>query len=118
MCPRNAAKVLSSVVLLALAAPMSAADRPAVSGLVHVRLGGRYDAGTVQRSLDRASGRLEKPQCQRVFTDFQDASGRPSRTRSIAPAGRARSIWARCSSTTAAASPAAMGPDARLHLGR
>ena len=77
MCPRNAAKVLSSVVLLALATPMSAADRPAASGLVHVRLGGRYDAGTVQRSLDRARGRLERPQCQRVFTDFQDASGRP-----------------------------------------
>ena len=77
MCPRNAAKVLSSVVLLALAAPMSAADRPAGSGLVHVRLGGVYDAGTVQRSLDRARGRLERPQCQRVFTDFQDASGRP-----------------------------------------
>jgi hypothetical protein len=77
MCPRNAAKVLSSVVLLALAVPMSAADRPAGSGLVHVRLGGRYDAGTVQRSLDRARGRLERPQCQRLFTDFQDASGRP-----------------------------------------
>jgi hypothetical protein len=77
MCPRNAAKVLSSVVLLALATPMSAADRPATPGSVHVRLGGLYDAGTVQRSLARASGRLEKPQCQRVFTDFQDASGRP-----------------------------------------
>ena len=77
MCPRNAAKVLSSVVLLALATPMSAADRPATPGSVRVRLGGRYDAGTVQRSLDRASGRLEKPGCQRVFTDFQDASGRP-----------------------------------------
>jgi hypothetical protein len=77
MCPWNAAKVLSSVVLLAVATPMSASDKPAASGLVHVRLGGRYDAGTVQRSLDRASGRLERPQCQRVFTDFHDASGRP-----------------------------------------
>jgi hypothetical protein len=77
MCPRNAAKVLSSVVLLAVAAPMSAAGRPAPSGLVHVRLGGVYDAGTVQRSLDRARGRLERPTCQRVFTDFQDESGRP-----------------------------------------
>ena len=76
MCRRNAAKVLSSLVL-ALAAPMSAADGPVVSGLVHVRLGGVYDAGTVQRSLDRARGRLGRPQCQRVFTDFQDASGRP-----------------------------------------
>jgi hypothetical protein len=77
MCPRNAAKVLSSVVLLALATPMSAADRPATPGSVRVRLGGLYDAGTVQRSLDRATGRLEKPGCQRVFTDFHDASGRP-----------------------------------------
>jgi len=77
MCPRNAAKVLSSVVLLALAAPMSAADRPARSGFVHVRLGGLYDAGTVQRSLDRARARLDRPQCQRVFTDFHDQSGQP-----------------------------------------
>jgi hypothetical protein len=53
MRPRNAAKVLSSVILLAVAAPMSAADRPSGDGLVHVRLGGRFDAGTVQRSLDR-----------------------------------------------------------------
>jgi len=77
MCPRSAAKVLSSVVLLAWAAPMSAADRPAGSGTVHVRLGGVYDAGTVQRSLDRARARLDRPQCQRVFTDFQDESGEP-----------------------------------------
>jgi hypothetical protein len=56
---------------------MSAADRPATPGGVHVRLHGTYDAGTVQRSIDRASGRLENPQCQRVFTDFRDASGRP-----------------------------------------
>jgi hypothetical protein len=65
------------VVLLALATPMSAADRPAGSGIVHVRLGGLFDAGTVQRSLDRARTRLDRPQCQRVFTDFQDASGQP-----------------------------------------
>jgi hypothetical protein len=77
MCPRRAAKVLSSVVLLALAAPMSAADRPVAPGIVRVRLGGLFDAGTVQRSLDRARGRLERPHCQRLFTDFQDASGRP-----------------------------------------
>ena len=78
MYPRNVAKVLSSVVLLALATtPMSAADRPATPGIVRVRLAGLYDAGTVKRSLARASGRLEKPQCQRVFTDFHDASGRP-----------------------------------------
>jgi hypothetical protein len=77
MCPRKAAKVLSSVILLALAAPMSAADRPSTDGLVHVRLGGRFDAGTVQRSLDRARARLDRPQCQRVFTDFQDESGQP-----------------------------------------
>jgi hypothetical protein len=77
MCPRNAAKVLSSVVLLALAPPTSRADGPAASGLVHVRLGGVYDAGTVQRSLDRARGRLEQPQCQRVFSEFHDPSGRP-----------------------------------------
>ena len=77
MCPRNAAKVLSSFVLLALAARMSAADGPAAPGIVHVRLGGRYDAGTVQRSLDRARGRLERPECQRVFAEFRDASGRP-----------------------------------------
>jgi hypothetical protein len=56
---------------------MSAADGPAAPGIVHVRLGGRYDAGTVQRSLDRARGRLERPQCQRVFAEFQDATGRP-----------------------------------------
>jgi hypothetical protein len=77
MCPWNAAKVLSSVVLLSLAAPMSAADRPGPNALVHVRLGGRYDAGTVRRSLARAQDRLARTECQRVFTDFQDASGRP-----------------------------------------
>lgn len=77
MCPRNVAKVLSSVALLSLATPMSAADRPRPTGLAHVRLGGRFDAGTVQRSLDRAQARLERTQCQRVFTDFQDESGRP-----------------------------------------
>jgi hypothetical protein len=77
MCPRSAAKVLSSVVWLALAASMSAAERPAGSGIVHVRLGARYEAGTVQRSLDRARARLERPQCQRVFTDFHDQSGQP-----------------------------------------
>jgi len=77
MCPRRVAKALSSVVLLALAAPMSAADRPASPGLVRVRLGGLFDAGTVQRSLDRARARLERPQCQRLFTDFQDEGGRP-----------------------------------------
>ena len=77
MCPRNVAKALSSVVLLSLATPMSAAHRPRATGLAHVRLGGRYDAGTVQRSLERAQVRLERTQCQRVFTDFQDESGRP-----------------------------------------
>jgi hypothetical protein len=56
---------------------MSAADRPAGSGIVHVRLNGLYDAGTVRRSLGRAQARLDRPQCQRVFTDFQDQSGQP-----------------------------------------
>lgn len=77
MCPRNVAKVLSSVVLLSLATPMSAAERPRATDIVHVRLRGRFDAGTVQRSLERAQGRLERPQCQRLFTDFHDESGRP-----------------------------------------
>jgi hypothetical protein len=77
MCRRNVAKVLSSVVLLALATSMGAAETKGSPEQIRVRLGGLYDAGTVQRSLDRARGRLERPQCQRVFTDFQDASGRP-----------------------------------------
>jgi hypothetical protein len=77
MCPTNAAKVLLSVLLLAPATPITGAEAKAAPGIVRVRLGGQYDAGTVQRSLDRARGRLERPQCQRVFTDFQDASGRP-----------------------------------------
>ena len=77
MCPTNAAKVLLSVLLLAPAAPLTGAEATAGAGIVRVRLGGLYDAGTVQRSLDRARARLEQPQCQRLFTDFQDASGRP-----------------------------------------
>jgi hypothetical protein len=77
MYPRNAAKVLSGVVLLALAPSMGVAEPTAAPGVVRVRLGGPYDSGTVQRSLDRARARLEKPGCQRLFTDFQDASGRP-----------------------------------------
>ena len=77
MYPRNAAKVLSGVVLLALATSIGVAEPSAAAGVIRVRLGGPYDAGTVQRSLDRARARLEKPGCQRLFTDFQDASGRP-----------------------------------------
>jgi hypothetical protein len=66
------------MLLLVLAIPLSGAEARAAAGIViRVRLGGQYDAGTVQRSLDRARVRLERPQCQRVFTDFQDASGRP-----------------------------------------
>jgi len=76
MYPRNAAKVLSGVVLLALATSMEAAEPKTGRGVIRVRLGGVYDAGTVQRSLDRARARLDKPGCQRLFTDFQDASGR------------------------------------------
>ncbi|HEY8150674.1 MAG TPA: hypothetical protein VIK51_17335 [Vicinamibacteria bacterium] len=68
--------MLSGVVLLALATSMGAAEPRAASGVIRVRLGGVYDAGTVQRSLDRARARLDKPGCQRLFTDFQDASGR------------------------------------------
>lgn len=77
MCPTNAAKVLLSVLLLAPATPITGAEAKAAPGIVRVRLGGLYDAGTVQRSLDRAQGRLEKARCQRVFTEFHDASGRP-----------------------------------------
>ena len=76
MYPRNAAKVLSGVVLLALATSMGAAEPKTGRGVIRVRLGGVYDAGTVQRSLDRARTRLDKPGCQRLFTDFRDASGR------------------------------------------
>ena len=77
MYPRNAAKVLSSVVLLALATSMVAAEPKGTPAVTRVRLGGRYDNGTVRRSLERARGRLEREGCQRLFTDFQDASGRP-----------------------------------------
>ncbi|HYU41472.1 MAG TPA: hypothetical protein VEQ84_04935 [Vicinamibacteria bacterium] len=64
------------MVLLVLATSMGIAEPRAVPSVIRVRLGGRYDAGTVQRSLDRARARLEKPGCRRLFTDFQDASGR------------------------------------------
>ena len=77
MYPRNAAKVLSGLVLLVLATSVGVAEPKAAPGMTRVRLGGRYDAGTVQHSLDRARARLEQPACQRLFTDFQDASGRP-----------------------------------------
>jgi len=77
MCPPNAAKVLLSVLLLTPASPATGQVAKAAPGALRVRLGGVYDAGTVQRSLDRARGRLERPQCQRVFADFRDASGRP-----------------------------------------
>ena len=61
MCPTNAANVSSSVLVLALAAPITAAEAAADSGQGPRRLGGLYDAGTVERALDRARRRLEQP---------------------------------------------------------
>jgi hypothetical protein len=42
-----------------------------------VRLRGRFAAGAVERALAGARLRLERPQCQRLLSEFADAEGRP-----------------------------------------
>jgi len=42
-----------------------------------VRLAARFAATTVTRVLARASHRLERPECQRIYREFRDTSGRP-----------------------------------------
>jgi len=63
---------------MALAGPAAAGEAAvAPAGIVQVRLGGRFTAGTVSRVLAGARARLEQPGCQRIYTDFRDPSGRP-----------------------------------------
>jgi hypothetical protein len=70
-------KRLSAGLALALASSMATADVAPDPAHKRVRLGAPFSAGTVQRAIDGARRRLGHPGCQRVFTDFHDASGRP-----------------------------------------
>ncbi len=60
--------------LMTLGAGRAEADGKAVIG--QVRLYSPY-ATTVDRAIKGARQRLARPGCQRIFSDFQDAAGRP-----------------------------------------
>lgn len=79
MRTRKAAELVLAVAGLAMATPMVKAEqgvRPAVSG---VRLQERYSAGSVERALAGARRRLRDEECQRIYTEFEDAEGQPLR---------------------------------------
>jgi hypothetical protein len=73
MCPRSAVAAAVSLVLFCAgpARPEGAAPGK------RVRIGPRYSAGTVERALAGARRRLERPGCQRLFSEFADGEGRP-----------------------------------------
>jgi hypothetical protein len=65
------------VALATLAAPSMAADAEGF----RVRMTGSQHAQAVRRALEGAHERLGRPECQKLFTDFNDESGRPLQER-------------------------------------
>ena len=60
--------VVGAAAMAVLTIPAGAAPRTA-------RLTG-WDAAAVERARNSAAEKLQKPECQKVFTDFRDAEGR------------------------------------------
>lgn len=77
MYARNAGSVSFAVFALTLAASLVSAQSADDPGAGQVRIGARYFAGAVQRALVGARRRLERPACQRLFSEFADTRGRP-----------------------------------------
>jgi hypothetical protein len=79
MYPRNAGNVSLAALALSLAASLGSAQAADDPGSRRVRIRARYSAGAVERSLAGARRRLQRPTCQRVFSEFADVKGRPLR---------------------------------------
>jgi hypothetical protein len=67
--------VLAACLMSLGAGRADAGGKPAIG---QVRLYSPYST-TVDRALQGAQRRLARPGCQRIFSDFQDADGRPLR---------------------------------------
>jgi hypothetical protein len=78
---RKAVSLWAKAAALALAASTLAADGPAppAAEITRVRLSAPFTANTVRHVLARARHRLERPSCQRIYTEFADTTGRPLR---------------------------------------
>jgi hypothetical protein len=63
--------------MAALAAPSIAADPEGF----RVRMAGSHHAQATRRALEGAHARLGRLECQKLFTDFNDQSGRPLQER-------------------------------------
>jgi hypothetical protein len=73
MAPRWTCALTVALAVTAVTRP----GTPAELKEFRVRLGASQHAQSLQRALVRASDRLERPQCQKLFTDFKDGAGRP-----------------------------------------
>src|SRR5262245_4096659 len=65
---------------LTVALAVTAVTDPGTSGDLNefrVRLRGTQHAQSITRALTRAHERLQRPECQKLFTDFSDQAGRP-----------------------------------------
>ena len=62
---------------LAMLLPATALPKPPEPPSANVRLTDPTAAETVRRMLRLAADRLARPECQRIFSDFRDAEGRP-----------------------------------------
>jgi hypothetical protein len=76
---RSGGALTVAAFLAASAAAASAADTAAL--IPRVRMAPSLHAATLRRSVAGAHRRLERPECQRVFTDFVDERGRPLQER-------------------------------------
>jgi hypothetical protein len=74
---RPSCAVLAVLALTALAATVSAAE----PGDVRIRMAGSHRGEWVRKVVMAARERLANPECQRLFTDFQDQDGRPLQER-------------------------------------
>jgi hypothetical protein len=66
-----------TILLLAGATTLAAYEAPPPSPSPRVRIRRAADAAAVTKAVRGAARRLEKDDCRRIFTDFNDTSGRP-----------------------------------------
>jgi hypothetical protein len=83
MSPRNAGKLslagLALSLVVSLVVSLGSAQAAEDPDYRRVRIEARYSAGAVERSLVGARRRLERPACERLFSEFMDSKGRPLR---------------------------------------
>jgi hypothetical protein len=66
----------TAIIALGISSPA----RPELRSIGPLRLNPMH-AAAVERALDGAARRLEQPDCRRIFSDFQDATGVPLQDR-------------------------------------